>query len=161
MRCGDQLQWWYLSLTGLVCIASSFGSRAGAGPAIRNGDAGGPSKTNYKPTGELRTVLEVRGTSAFSSTWYHSLFLRSHPSNLRLPEVFFKARVEVGPPFKEHRLADQLEPRCKLERLVLEHSFQLLRADEDAVTNFVRVDVKVDVSFNKENVVDCMTLVLF
>lgn len=60
----------------------------------------------------------------------------------------------MAPPFEEHRLADQLKPRCKLERLILEHGLQLVLSDESAVAYFVRIDVEVDIGLDEEDVVD-------
>ena len=66
----------------------------------------------------------------------------------------------MAPPLEEHCLADQLEPWCELERLVLEHGFQLILGDEGAITDFVGVDVKIDIGLDEENVVNCDLSVL-
>lgn len=62
----------------------------------------------------------------------------------------------MAPPLEEHSLADQLKPRCKLERFILKHGFQLLLSDKSAVTDFVGVDVKIDISPDEEDVVNCV-----
>ena len=64
----------------------------------------------------------------------------------------------MAPPLEEHCLADQLEPRCKLERLILKHGFQLILGDKSAVTDFVGVDVEIDISFDEEDVVNCASV---
>lgn len=113
-----------------------------------------PLRYPCKPTGILRTFLNPPEHS-FIPTWYHELLLCLHPSNLRLTEILLEAGIKVAPPFEEHSLADQLEPRCELERLVLEHGLQLLLSNEAAVTDLIRVNVEVDIGLNKEDVVDC------
>jgi hypothetical protein len=95
-----------------------------------------------KPCGVLRTTLELLVVYILLfPMWYHCLLLPLHPSNLCLTQVLLEARVEVAPPLEEHRLADQLEPRCELERLVLEHGLQLVLGHEGAVAGLVGVDV--------------------
>ena len=64
----------------------------------------------------------------------------------------------MAPPLEEHSLADQLKPRCKLERLILKHGFQLILGDKSAVTDFVGVDVEIDISFDEEDVVNCASV---
>lgn len=58
------------------------------------------------------------------------------------------------PPLEEHCLADQLEPWCELERLVLEHGLQLVLGDKSAVSGFVGVDVEVDIGLDEKDVVN-------
>lgn len=60
----------------------------------------------------------------------------------------------MAPPFKEHCLANQPEPRCELERLILEHGLQFVLSDKAAVTDLVGVDVQVDISLDEEDVVN-------
>lgn len=60
----------------------------------------------------------------------------------------------MAPPLEEHRLADQLEPWCELERLVLEHGLQIFLGHVAAVTNFIGVDVEIDVGLDEEDVVN-------
>lgn len=81
--------------------------------------------------------------------WYHCLLLPLHPPNLCLAQVLLEAGVEVAPPLEEHCLADQLEPRCELERLVLEHGLQLVLSNEGAIASLVGVDVEVDVGLDE------------
>ena len=88
--------------------------------------------------------------------WYHCLLLPLHPPNLCLAQVLLEAGVEVAPPLEEHRLADQLEPRCELERFVLEHGLQLVLSNEGAIASLVGVDVEVDVSLDEQDVVHCI-----
>jgi hypothetical protein len=61
----------------------------------------------------------------------------------------------MTPPLEEHGLADQLEPRCELERLILEHSLQLILGDKGTVTDFIGVDVKIDIGLDEQDVVNC------
>lgn len=84
---------------------------------------------------------------------YHTL-LSLHPPDLCLTQVLLEARVEVAPPLEQHCFADQLEPRCEFERLVLEHGLQLILGNEGAVTDFVGVDVEVDVGLDEEDIVN-------
>lgn len=58
------------------------------------------------------------------------------------------------PPLVEHALADQLEPRRELERLVREHGFQVFLRYVAGVSDFVGTGVDIDVGFDEEDVVD-------
>lgn len=58
------------------------------------------------------------------------------------------------PPFVQHALADQFEPRRELQRLVLEHGLQVVLRDVTRISDFVGVDIKIDVGFYEEDVVD-------
>jgi hypothetical protein len=78
----------------------------------------------------------------------------SHPSDLCFAKVLLKTRVQVVPPLVEHALADQLEPGGELERLVLEHGLEVLLRDESRIADFVGVDIQVNVSLDKQDVVN-------
>lgn len=104
----------------------------------------------------MRTFLEPLKYSF--PVWYLELLLRLHPSDLCLSKIFLKAGVQVAPPFEEHGFADQLEPRCELERLVLKHGLQLFLSNEAGVTSFVGVDVKIDIGLYEEDVVNCASV---
>lgn len=64
------------------------------------------------------------------------------------------------PPFKQHRFANQLEPRCKLELLVFEHILQLLGCDVSRVLCLIWVCFDINIGFDEENVIDLMTKVV-
>ena len=49
-----------------------------------------------------------------------------HPPNLLLVLVLLQARIEMLPPLKQHRVADELEPRRKLEAGILKELLELL-----------------------------------
>lgn len=49
------------------------------------------------------------------------------------------------PPFEKHALADELEPRRKFEGFFLEHILQIFLGNPARVSDFVGVDVEVDV----------------
>lgn len=64
----------------------------------------------------------------------------------------------ILPPFKEHRVADELEPGSELELRVLEHLLELFGANVFRVTNFVHVHVEINVGLDEEDVVNCKTV---
>lgn len=78
----------------------------------------------------------------------------SHPPDLSLTQILVQPLVQMLPPFKQHRMADQLEPRRKLQALILEHLFQLLRRDISRVLCLVRVSFYVHIGFDEENVIN-------
>lgn len=53
--------------------------------------------------------------------------ISSHPADFRLALVLVQSRgAQVAPPLEQHRVADQLEPRRKLQSWLLEHLLQLI-----------------------------------
>ena len=62
------------------------------------------------------------------------------------------------PPLEQHRVADQLEPRCKFQLTILEHGLQFVLRHITCVLHFVRIGFVVDVSLDNEYVVDWRTL---
>lgn len=78
-----------------------------------------------------------------------------HASDLLLVGVLLEARVEVLPPLEEHRFADQLEPRRKLELGVGKESLELLGRDVFRVLDFVQVGVEVDIGLDEQDIVNC------
>jgi hypothetical protein len=66
----------------------------------------------------------------------------------------------VIPPLIKHAFADQLEPGRKLQRFVFEHGPKILLGDESRVADFVGVYIEVNISLDKENVVDCKMLAM-
>lgn len=78
----------------------------------------------------------------------------SHPPDLRLALVLLQTAVQVIPPLKQHALANELEPRRELVRLVLEHCLQLVCRDVLRVAHLVRVDVQVNVGLDEEDVIN-------
>lgn len=59
------------------------------------------------------------------------------------------------PPFKEHALANELEPRSKGQSIVLEHGLEFGLGDIFGGLDFVWVVVEVDVGLDEEDVIDC------
>lgn len=77
-----------------------------------------------------------------------------HATDLLLVGILLQACVEVLPPLKQHRVADELEPGGELEGRVLELLLQLLRADILGRLNFIDVGVEVNVGFDKQDIID-------
>lgn len=77
-----------------------------------------------------------------------------HTTNLLFVHVLVQARVEVLPPLKEHRVADELKPRGELEVGLLKQFLELLGCDILCVLNLVGAGVEVDVGLDEKNVVD-------
>ncbi len=63
------------------------------------------------------------------------------------------------PPLEKHGLADELEPRGKLQRGILKHLLELISGHVLGGLDFVLVDVEVDVGLDEEDVIDCTPLV--
>jgi hypothetical protein len=89
-----------------------------------------------------------------SSSRRRWLFRASHASDLSLSHILLQARVEVIPPFEQHAFADEFEPRCEFERLVLEHGLEVFLRDPSRVPSLVGVHVQVDVGFDEQDVVN-------
>jgi hypothetical protein len=91
---------------------------------------------------------------------HHSLInsiialIASHSSDLLFVHVLLQALVKVLPPFKKQRIADELEPRCKLQGRVVEHRLQSVGVDVARVAHFIEVRLQIDVGLDKEDVVD-------
>jgi hypothetical protein len=77
-----------------------------------------------------------------------------HAANLLLVQVLVQARVEVLPPLKQHRVADELEPGSEDQAGVFELLLELLWADILGVPDLVLVDVEVDIGLDEQNIVD-------
>lgn len=78
----------------------------------------------------------------------------SHAPDLLLVQIGVQARVEMRPPLKQHRIANQLEPGRELERWVVELLLQVIGRDVLSGLDFVLVDVKIDVGLDEQDVVD-------
>lgn len=51
----------------------------------------------------------------------------SHPADLCFALVLVEGRgTQVAPPFKQHRIADELEPRSKFQAGLFKHGLQLV-----------------------------------
>lgn len=74
--------------------------------------------------------------------------------NLLLVHVLLEARVEVSPPVKEERVADELEPGGELEAGVLKELLEAVGADVLGSLDLVGARVEVDVGLDEEDVVD-------
>lgn len=82
--------------------------------------------------------------------------LRLHASNLRLAlELVERWGVEMAPPLEQHGVADELEPRRELQVWPLEHRLQLGGRNIRGVTDFVGVNVEINVRLDEEDVIDC------
>lgn len=58
------------------------------------------------------------------------------------------------PPLIQHTFTNKLEPRRKLQRLVPEHSLQILLRHKPRIADFVGIDVQVNIGFDEEDVVN-------
>lgn len=77
-----------------------------------------------------------------------------HASNSSLALVLVQTLIKVVPPLKEHALTDELEPRRKGQRLVLEHGLELRFGNVFGVANFVGTGLEVDVCLDEEDIID-------
>lgn len=77
-----------------------------------------------------------------------------HAPDLLLIHVRFEARVEVLPPVKKQRVADELEPRGEFQARVLEHLLQAVGRDVLRGLHLVLAGVEVDVGLDEEDVVN-------
>lgn len=77
-----------------------------------------------------------------------------HASDSGLALVLVKTLVEASPPLKEHALANELEPRRKKKRVVLEHCFEVVFSNVFGRLYFVGVLVEIDVGLDEKNVVN-------
>lgn len=77
-----------------------------------------------------------------------------HPPNLSLALVLLEPLVQMLPPFEEHRLANELEPRRELQSVVLEHRLQFLLRDVGSLLDLIGIDLEVDIGLDEENVID-------
>lgn len=78
-----------------------------------------------------------------------------HAADLLLVKVLVEAGVKVSPPLKQHRVADELEPRGELELGVLELGLELLGGDVLGGLDLIRVDLEIDIRLDEEDVVNC------
>lgn len=78
----------------------------------------------------------------------------SHASDGCFALVLVQSLVYGSPPFKEHALADKLEPGGKLEGVVLEHGLEVGFGDVFGGLDFVGVDIEVDVGLDEEDVIN-------
>jgi hypothetical protein len=80
--------------------------------------------------------------------------IRSHPAYLLLVHVLLQAFVQVLPPFKQQRMADEFEPRGKLEGSIVEHQLQSIGSHVSSIADFVQIRLKINVGFDEENIID-------
>lgn len=110
----------------------------------------------------MKEILQHGKSNATVQTLEHLIELRielrtrSHPSDLSLSQVLVQPLVEMLPPFKQHGMTDQLEPRRELQALIHKHFFQLLRRNISCVLRLVRVSFDVDIGFDEEDVINCV-----
>lgn len=81
-----------------------------------------------------------------------------HSADLSLPQILFQPLVQMLPPFEQHRVTNQLEPRSKLQTLILEHLFQVRWGNVSCVLGLVRVDVDVDTGLDEQDIIDWESL---
>jgi len=60
----------------------------------------------------------------------------------------------VLPPFKQHTLTDELEPRREGELVVFEHGLEFVFGDVLCRLHFVWIFVEVDVCLDEEDIVN-------
>lgn len=78
-----------------------------------------------------------------------------HPANYCLSLVFVQRwRAQLAPPFEQHRVANELEPRREDEFRLLEHLLQFVRRHVPRIAHFVRVNVQINIGLDKKNIVD-------
>ena len=81
--------------------------------------------------------------------------LSLHPPNLCVSYEFLGlVCAQAAPPFEQHRIADQLEPRGELETGLGKHLSKFVRRDISSILDFSRVRFQINVSFDKNNVVN-------
>lgn len=87
--------------------------------------------------------------------FFVSLSVRSlHAANLLLVQVLVQTRIEVLPPLKQHRVADELEPGSEDQAGVVELLLELLWADILSIPDLVLVDIEVDIGLDEQDIVD-------
>ena len=72
-----------------------------------------------------------------------------HSPYLSLSYVLLQARVEMFPPFEQHRSANQLEPGCEFQAIVFEHDLQLLVRNVLRCLNLVLVYLDIHICFDE------------
>lgn len=60
----------------------------------------------------------------------------------------------MAPPFKEHSVANQFEPRSEFELGVGEHALEVFGGDVFDILNFIGVGYDIDVGLDEEDVVN-------
>lgn len=83
----------------------------------------------------------------------------SHPPDLRLVLVLFQI-IHILPPLKQHRIANELEPRSKAQAFILKHCLELVSSDIFVSLDLVRVDVEVDFCLDEEDIIDYRSHIL-
>ena len=61
----------------------------------------------------------------------------------------------MSPPLKQHRVANKLEPRGKLQAGVVELLLEFLGRNVLRSLNLVGARVEVDVGLDEEDIIDC------
>lgn len=83
----------------------------------------------------------------------------SHAANLGFAFVLIQGRgTQMTPPLEQHRVANQLEPRCEGEVGLLEHGLQVLCRNVFGVPHLVRVGVQIDIRLNEQDIVNWTAL---
>lgn len=59
----------------------------------------------------------------------------------------------MAPPFKQHRVADELEPRSKFQARLLEHFLQLISRHVASIPHLIGARLEVDVGLDEEDIV--------
>lgn len=59
----------------------------------------------------------------------------------------------MTPPLEQHRVADELEPRCEFQARLFKHGLQLVGGNIAGIPDFVQVGVQVDVCLDEKDVV--------
>lgn len=88
---------------------------------------------------------------------WRDFVVSQHAPNLLLVGVILQARVEMLPPLKQHRVADELEPGGELQSGVGEELLELVRRNVLGGLDLVGAGIEVDVGFDEEDVVDWET----
>ena len=79
---------------------------------------------------------------------------KSHAPDLDLGLKLFQPCVEVLPPVKQHRVADELEPGRELESGIVEQRLELVGRDVFSILNLVLVDCETDVGLDEEDIIN-------
>lgn len=82
------------------------------------------------------------------------MFKLHSPNPFLLLKLVKGGCTEKTPPFKQHRITNQLEPWCEFQIRLLKHGFKFLRSDVLGCLGFVGIDIDVDIGLDEKNVVD-------
>lgn len=80
-----------------------------------------------------------------------------HTPDILLIHIFVKPVIKVLPPLKEHRFANELEPRSEFEVWFLEHLLQPSCRHVTRILNLIWAGLEIDIGFDEENIIHYQT----